>query len=205
MTGRWVAVALGGALLGCTPSPAAKAFRGVVLPAAFPRPNVTLTATDGRPFSFADATKGKLTLLYFGYTHCPDVCPVHLANIAAVLPGMTHEDRDRIQVVFVTTDPARDSAAVIRRWLDGFDRTFIGLSGDSATIARFEDAAHVARAVKESSTDTTAGYAVGHAAQVIAFTPDDSAHVVYPFGTRQEDWAHDLPRLLHGAWGSEGR
>ncbi|HEU5359021.1 MAG TPA: SCO family protein [Gemmatimonadales bacterium] len=193
-------VLVAGALLGCARGPEGSEFHGVVLPVPFPRPQVTLTATDGRPFDFAAATRGRVTFLFFGYTHCPDVCPVHMANLAAVLKDLTHEDRDRVQVVFVTTDPARDSAQVLRRWLDQFDPTFIGLRGDDSTVARFEAEAHVAAAVKEAPTDSNAGYTVGHAAQVIAFASDDSAHVLYPFGTRQEDWAHDIPLLLGGAW-----
>ncbi|MGH7590751.1 MAG: SCO family protein, partial [Gemmatimonadales bacterium] len=106
----------------------------------------------------------------------------------------------RIQVVFVTTDARRDSTQVIRRWLDAFDPTFIGLSGDDTTIVRFESDSRVALALPTSAPDSAGNYEVGHAAQVIAFTPDDSAHVVYPFGTRQEDWAHDIPLLLAGAW-----
>lgn len=197
---RMAALLLAAVLVGCARIPQGSDFHGIVLPVAFPRPHATLTATDGKPFAFFDSTKGRITFLFFGYTHCPDVCPVHMANLAAVLKGLTHEDRDRIQVVFVTTDPRRDSTQVIRRWLDSFDPTFIGLRGDDTTLVRFESDSRVALALPTSAPDSAGNYEVGHAAQVIAFTPDDSAHLVFPFGTRQEDWAHDIPLLLAGAW-----
>lgn len=201
MTARpTVALLLTALIVGCARGPQGSDFHGIVLPVPFPRPHATLTATDGKPFDFHAATEGRITFLFFGYTHCPDVCPVHMANLAAVLKGLTHEDRDRIQVVFVTTDPARDSLPVLRRWLDSFDPAFIGLRGDDSTLTRFESDSRVALAVRTTAPDSAGNYEVGHAAQVIAFTPDDSAHLVYPFGTRQEDWAHDIPLLLGGAW-----
>lgn len=200
MTGRRFAALLVAALA-CAPGDRAGAYRGVVLPAALPRPDFTLTATDGHPFAFRDRTRGEVTFLFFGYTNCPDVCPVHMANLAATLQRLTHEDRDRVSVVFVTTDPARDSLPRLRQWLDSFDPAFVGLRGSDSAVARIEAALRLPAAVKERDSTAAPGtYSVGHAAQVLAFTPDDSLHLAYPFGTRQEDWAHDLPLLLHGEW-----
>lgn len=162
------------------------------------RPTFSLTSTDGRPFDFARETGGTLTLLTFGYTHCPDVCPVHLANLAAVLRDLSAEDRARVRVVFVSVDPGRDSAAVIRRFLDQFDREFIGLRGTADEVNTIQMALNLPPATV--TTNSAGQIEVGHASQVIAFTPDDSAHVIYPFGTRQGDWAHDVPQLLHGAF-----
>jgi protein SCO1/2 len=95
----------------------------------------------------------------------------------------------------VTTDPARDTPAVIRKWLDNFDVTFIGLTGTQAQITKAERAAGVPEAVLQPPS-ANGKYTVGHASQVIAYTLDDEAHVVYPFGIRQADWARDLPRLV---------
>lgn len=168
-------------------------FAGVEMTPAQSKPAFTFTATSGQPFDFRRETDGRLTLLFFGYTHCPDVCPVHLANIAATLRRLSPGERARIRVVFVTTDPARDSLPRIRAWLDNFDSTFVGLRGSDADIARVESSLGLA----PSSVEPTAnGYGVAHAAQVLAFTSDDSLRVVYPFGIRQQDWAHDLPLLL---------
>lgn len=194
-------VALTATVLGCgsgslrSDSP----YRGVVLPNPWPKAGFTLTATDGRLFDFRQETDGSVTLLFFGYTHCPDVCPVHMANIAAVLRKLAPSVSNQVKVVFVSTDPARDSPERIREWLDHFDPKFIGLRGPLDTINSIQQQIGLAPAIiDETGTDD---YAVGHAAQVIAYTRDNLAHVVYPFGTRQTDWAHDLPKLVEEDWG----
>jgi protein SCO1/2 len=168
---------------------------GVLLEPGLPRPSFTLTDTRGTPYEFARETRGQLTFLFFGYTNCPDVCPVQVANVAAVLHTLSFEDQHKARFVFVTTDPARDSLPALRKWLDHFDRTFVGLRGDDAEVARVMSAIGLPPAVRGVS-GPDGRYEVGHPATVIVFTADDSAHVLYPFGTRQTDWAEDIPRLL---------
>ena len=168
---------------------------GIELPAPRPKPDFRLTTTEGKPFSFRGDTDGYLTLLFFGYTHCPDVCPMHMANIAAVLRRLPPAMGEAVRVVMVTTDPARDSAAVLRGWLDHFDRSFIGLTGTQDEIDVAEEAAGVMPSVSDTP-DSAGDYAIGHAAQVTAYTADGKARAVYPSGTRQRDWAHDIPVLL---------
>lgn len=166
---------------------------GWALPDAVARPRFTLQSTTGASFDFEAKTRGKLTLLFFGYTHCPDVCPATMQNIAAVTNRMTSRERDQVAVVFVTTDPGRDSLPVLKDWLRRFDPEFVGLTGSVADLEAAQRAAGVAPAIR----DTAAGnYTVSHAAQVLVYSPDDSGHVVYPFGTRQSEWAADLPKLL---------
>jgi protein SCO1/2 len=173
---------------------------GTLLAEPWPKPDFELTGTDGRPFAFGPATEGYLTLLFFGYTHCPDVCPLHMANLAAVLDQASGAVRANTKVVFVTTDPARDTPERLKSWLGAFDPTFIGLTGTQEEVAAAQEAAGVPVAGAEEPEED-GSYVVGHAAQVIAYTRDGQAHVVYPFGTRQEDWAADLPRLLEEpAW-----
>ena len=174
-------------------------LRGRLLPSPLEKPEFTLADTRGEPFSFRDRTDGRLTLLFFGFTNCPDVCPVHMANLGAVLSRFSHEIRARVSVVFVTTDPDRDSPERMRAWLDRFDHDFIGLRGDIDEINRIQASLGLAAAVR-GGDGADGGYTVGHAAQVIAFTPDNRAHVVYPFGTRQDDWLNDMPRLLRADW-----
>jgi protein SCO1/2 len=184
--------------LACTPregEDASAGLRGVAVTPPGPKPEFTLTSTEGETFDFRDRTDGALTLLFFGYTHCPDVCPLHMANIAAVLHDLPIESARRVQVIFVTTDPARDSTARLRTWLDQFDPRFVGLTGTPGEI----QAAQAAAGLPPAIVDTAAGhadYSVGHAAQVMAFAADNRKHALYPFGTRQVDWAHDLPKLL---------
>ena len=194
-----LALALTGGLLalpGCGVSAegGGRTYRGAMLPHAIPRPSFTLTDTHGQPFDFRAKTDSTVTLLFFGYLNCPDVCPVHLTNIASVLRRMPYDVARNIRVVFVTTDPERDTPAKLQKWLADFDPSFIGLRGTPEQVKAIEKSVDVAPAVP-GAPDSSGNYEVGHAAQVIAFTPDDSAHVVYPFGTRQADWVHDLPLL----------
>ena len=171
------------------------AGHAVTLPVPYPRPAFTLPATDGQPFAFRERTKGKLTFVLFGYTHCPDVCPVHVANIAAALRTLSFEDRARAMLVFITTDPERDSLPVLRSWLASFDSSFVGLSGAPALVDSIALSLQVAPRVL-GTPNRDGSYEVGHGAQVIVWQPDDTARVIYPFGVRQADWAKDMPQLL---------
>lgn len=173
-------------------------LRGRVLPKPLPRPDFTLTDTAGDGFDFRAETRGKVVLLFFGYTHCPDVCPIHMANIAAALGQVGWQTRRRVKVVFVTTDPDRDTPERIREWLDRFDPAFVGLRGTVEEVAAIQAELNLPPSVIPSEPAT--GYEVGHAAQVLAFSPSGVATVAYPFGTRQADWVHDLPLLAttHG-------
>jgi len=168
-------------------------LRGQVREVEDPVPDFTLPDTAGQPFRFAQEARGHVALLFFGYTHCPDICPVHLANLSAVLQDLPRELRQRIRVVFVTTDPDRDTPAALRRWLDGFDPGFVGLVAPVERVNAALALLGIPPIVRESSGP--GNYVVGHAAQMIAFTPDGRTRVDYPFGTRQADWAHDLPLL----------
>jgi cytochrome oxidase Cu insertion factor (SCO1/SenC/PrrC family)/copper(I)-binding protein len=171
-------------------------LRGTALAEPLAKPAFVLTRADGTPYDFARETNNKVTLLFFGYTHCPDVCPLHMANIAAVLKKMPWGERNAVRVVFVTTDPERDTPDRIREWLAGFDPSFVGLRGEIDDVNSIQQSLGFAPATRQASeTDSALGYLVSHAAQVIAFGRDNIARVVYPFGTRQDDWAHDLPRL----------
>jgi protein SCO1/2 len=175
----------------------APAFRGRVLAEAVARPDFTLLDTAGEPYDFPEETRGKTALLFFGYTHCPDVCPIHMGNIAAVLKDLGVERRRAVEVVFVSTDPERDTPERIRSWLDRFDPAFVGLRGDRALVDSIQRSLGLPPSILEPRS-ADGSYAVGHAAQVLAFSPDGPARVVYPFGTRQADWAHDLPLLISG-------
>lgn len=172
-----------------------RAYRGVTLASAIPRPRFTLTDTHGEPFDFRAKTDDTVTLLFFGYLNCPDVCPVHMTNIATVMHGLPYDVTGHVRVVFITTDPARDTPEKLQAWLANFDPSFIGLRGTPEQVRQIEAAVKVAPSAP-GLPDSSGAYEVGHAAQVIAFTRDDSAHIAYPFGTRQADWAHDLPLLV---------
>ena len=174
------------------------AYRGGMVTPPLPKAKFTLTDTSLAPFDFWRKTKGHVTLLFFGYTRCPDVCPLHMANIAAVLKQLPADVVDQIKVVFVTTDPARDTPAVLRTWLDHFDRRFIGLTGSDAEVRAAQQAAALPVARKAPLVNHE--YQVEHASFVIAYTKDDFAHVIYPGGVSPKDWTEDLPRLVQETW-----
>jgi protein SCO1/2 len=195
--------ALAAAVTGCrpeivrAPDPGSDPYKGLELMQAMPKPSFTLTDLDGKPFDFRAETDGHLTFLFFGYTNCPDVCPLHMANIGSVLRQQPPEVVNRIKVVFVTTDPERDSIPRLKEWLGRFHPQFIGLTGTAEELAAAQQAARILPATKDTVNRlVNGGYSVGHAAQVIAFTADDSLRVLYPFGIRQEDWANDIPKLV---------
>ena len=173
-------------------------FRGVLISPAREKPDFTLTDADGKPFNFRQGTAGRVTLLFFGYTHCPDVCPLHVANVASVLKKMPFEERDAIRFVFVTTDPVRDTPARLKQWLGNFDPGFIGLVGSQAEVNRVLYSLQMPPIQTDPQPTDSVTYLVGHAAQVLAFGTDGFARVEYPFGIRQEDWTHDLPKLARG-------
>jgi protein SCO1/2 len=177
------------------PAPApGDGLRGLV-PEPLPhKPRFTLTDTGGHPFSFAARARGKLTYLYFGYTHCPDACPATLGDLEYALRQQRPSLRPRIQVVFVTVDPRRDTRRALRVWLDHYNRRFIGLTGTERQIEAAEQAAGIPLAPPPRGKGRR--YAVSHASFVLPYSPDGRAHVVYTQGFRPGAYAHDMPLLL---------
>ena len=176
-------------------------YRGTVLPNALPKPDFTLVDTSGAFYDFGAQTEGYLTLVYFGYTYCPDICPDHMAKIAAVLQRLPDDVSERVLVVFVTVDPDRDDSDHLREWLDLFDPSFIGLSGRQSDVDLAMKKALGELYFPITREDLGNGnYSVSHAAFVIAYTPDNMAHTVYPFGLQQDDYAHDLYKLVSEGW-----
>lgn len=178
---------------GCGGTGGTAALEGVTYETPLAKPDFTLTDTDGNRYDFASETEGKLTLLYFGYLSCPDICPVHLAQIAETFDQLPEVARDA-EVVFVSVDPARDTPEKIRQFLDRFDTQFVGLTGTDAELAAAQDAAGVPIARKVGDGPD---YSVNHAGQVIAFAPDGLSYSVYPFGVRQSEWVNDLQILAN--------
>jgi len=179
------------AFAGCGGDVASGELQGVVVDPPGEKPSFTLTDTSGDSYDFAAETEGKLALLYFGYLNCPDICPVHLAQIAEVFDRLPDVARDA-EVVFVSVDPGRDDPEEIRGFLDRFDSRFVGLTGTETELATAQTAAGVPPAVMIGDGDD---YTVDHAGWVIAYGPDGRNHAIYPFGTRQSQWDNDLQIL----------
>lgn len=170
-------------------------FRGVRQVPPIEMPDLTLTDTEGRPFRLREQTAGKVTLLYLGYTHCPDVCPTHMAQVARALDELPASTASQVSVVFITTDPERDTPEVLRNWLDLLDERFVGLIGTREEINRAQS---LLGGNPASRTDLGGGnYAVNHAAFVMAFTPEDQkARLVYPADMSSDDYAADVRALI---------
>jgi protein SCO1/2 len=174
----------------------APGVRGVTLATPVQTPETVLTDTAGHPFNLRAATAGTLTLVFFGYTHCPDICPTTMADLATALRQVTPPDREKVRVIFVATDPDRDTGPVVRRWLDQFDPSFIGLIGTSAEVNSLAGTLDVPVEAPERQPDGS--WIVTHGSQVTAFSPDGTARVAYLTGTTVADYAHDIPLLLRG-------
>lgn len=173
------------------------AFMGVRVSPSIPKPEFVLTdSATGEDYDLMAETEGYLTLFYLGYTNCPSECPIHMLDIANVLDQLPEDVRDQIKVVFVTTDPDRDSEEVIRTWLDNFDPTFIGLTSDKETLEAVQRSVGLNPAAF-GDEDAEGNYRVQHAAYVMAFTAEDNlSHLVYPLGVTEETWLHDLEKLV---------
>lgn len=180
----------------------ASAYRGGLVNPPLPKPSFILTDTSGRSYDFSARTRGSITLLFFGYTHCADMCPMQMATIARALHRLPPDVADQFKVVFVTTDPDRDTPQVLRAWLDHFDKRFVGLTGSQHAIDAAETAAGLPIA-KKYPPNADGDYSVDHAAFVLAYSKDNFAHVIYPVGVAQDDWSHDLPYLANDTWNSQ--
>jgi protein SCO1/2 len=170
-------------------------FDGDQLTKPFSKPDLTLTDSSGKQFNLVQGTQGKLTLVYFGYTHCPDVCPTTMATLAATLRTLTSAQAAQVDVVFISSDPKRDTPAVLHAWLGQYDPKFIGLTGAFNTI---QSAASSLGITIEPPTDTNGQYTVTHGAEVIAFDAKGKGDLVYTSGTSVPQFQHDIPLLLAG-------
>ena len=169
-------------------------YVGAVINEPVSMPDAVLTDDDGKPFDLRKETDGFVTLLYVGYTHCPDICPTHLYEMSEAIKRLAEKTAEQVKVVFVTADPERDTPEVMKAYVDTFDPNFIGLTGTREETDAFQETLGIPVATR---TDLGGGnYAVNHAAYVIAFTKDQVAYTVYPSGMGMKEWLNDLPLLV---------
>ena len=134
------------------------------------------------------------TLVFFGYTHCPDVCPGIMADLASALQRVAASVREQVKVVIVTTDPARDTSAVLKAYLDRIDPEFVGLTGELADIVTAAES--IGLSIDEAQKLPSGGYEVTHSTQVIGFGKDETAAVLWSTGTSVADYVTDLTLLV---------
>jgi protein SCO1/2 len=166
---------------------------GSSLPEPYSMPEISLIDTSGRPYNLATTPSKPVTLLFFGYTNCPDVCITVLSDVALTLQRLAPADRDQIQFIFITTDPARDKEKQIRRYLDRFNSSFVGLTGPLPLIKRA--ATQVGVDIQGMKKLPSGGYEVGHSAQVIGFSRN-SGVVLWTPGTPIAALKHDFALLV---------
>ena len=187
------------------------AFHGTVLEPPPGRPGLILVDTDGQEFSLTDRPADEVTVVFFGYTHCPDVCPTTMADLAVAHRQLPTEVREQVSVVFVTEDPERDTPEALRRWLDQFDSTFVGLlGGNEATQTALTDLLLTESTVVPEPDvpvvhpDTGDGphdhgdYSIEHTTIIYAFGPSEAA-VIYTGGFSPRQYAEDFARLAAAA------
>ena len=167
-------------------------WRGTPVTPALAIPALSFADSAGVPITFRPAA-GEASMVFFGYTNCPDVCPTTLSDWTRVKAALG-DNAKRVHFVFVSVDPERDTPAVAQRYATQFDPSFRGLSGNAATTAAVQKAFGVASAKQASAS--AGGYLVGHPAQT--FLIDDQGHVrvSYAFGAGWDVMAADLKQLL---------
>ncbi len=179
---------------GCSTSSSSE-FTGNRLDNPYQAPDIELTDTSGEPFSLVDDTDKPLTLVFFGYTHCPDICPMVMNSLAAGLNRLDDADRDDVDMVFITTDPARDDEAALEAYLDHYGEGFIGLTGDLERIIEVGDP--LAIYVNDGKKLPTGGYDLGgHTTVVLGIDADDEAVVLWSQDTSASQFADDIQTLL---------
>ncbi|MBV9485335.1 MAG: SCO family protein [Frankiaceae bacterium] len=193
----------GGASSDVKPVPAAGlGLHGNPPSAQIGRPAFTLSDTAGRAYDFHAQTAGHVTLLYAGYTHCPDECPTTMATIASALRSLSPTAAAQVKVVFLTVDPRRDNRKVMRTWLDGFHppSPFVGLTGPMRQVKRAEIALAMPAANRKRAPESykSGAYAVEHFDGLLAYGRDDRLETIYPSGVRPSELASDLRTLVGG-------
>ncbi|MGW8269203.1 MAG: SCO family protein [Burkholderiales bacterium] len=165
----------------------AKNVRGVISDLAF-----EMTDDAGRTVHAADY-RGEVVLLFFGYTHCPDVCPTTLARLAQAIQLMGAEGR-KVRILFVTVDPARDPPALLRGYVRAFSPQAIGLRGSQAQLDALTKRYRVA--YSHDAPDAHGNYAVSHSSAVFAFDAEGRARLVIASALGAQEIATDLKRLV---------
>ncbi|MBM4426437.1 MAG: SCO family protein [Chloroflexi bacterium] len=169
-------------------------FRGTLYGEPFPpAPEISLTDASGNPFRLS-GNHGKITLLFFGYTFCPDVCPTTLAEMKLAVDRLNKTDAAQVQVVFISVDPDRDTTEGMQKYVERFNPYFIGLSGSPAELEPIWSGYGVYREIVDGTSATN--YIINHTARVTLIDQNGNMRLTYGFQTPPEDIAHDIELLL---------
>ncbi|MBI3732545.1 MAG: SCO family protein [Chloroflexi bacterium] len=166
---------------------------GVIEPPKF-APDFTLTDQNGRAFRLSDQ-RGKIVLIFFGYSACPNVCPVSVAQMAAARRELLQEAND-VQGVFVTIDPERDSQSRLQRYMSVFDPTFLGLRGSDDELQSVMKAYGVT-AVRKEEPNSALGYSIDHSAFIYVIDRTGRLREIMPYGLQVDDLVNDVRFYVH--------
>jgi protein SCO1/2 len=167
---------------------------GAVLTAPYQWDEQRLTDSEGRPFDTRSSLKAPLTLVFFGYTKCPDICQAVMADITSAVSRLEPEDAGKVDVWFVTTDPARDTPEALRTYLDRFSPSFEGVTGPLQDIVALARPVHVP--VEKGQKLPSGGYDVTHGTAILGVLPDGSVPILWTEGTAAADIAQDIHTIL---------
>ncbi len=197
---RLLRTALGGALAASLPLIAAcdrgaKAFKNTdVTGSDIAKSGFELIDHSGAPRTLQDY-RGKVVVVFFGFTHCPDVCPMTLVEMAEAMK-LLGEKSDRVQVLFVTVDPERDSPELLSKYVPAFDPRFVGLWGEPDQIARTAKDFKVF--YQKTQVSSSGSYSIDHTAGSYVFDPQGRLRLFLRHGVGAEPLAEDITRLLNG-------
>ena len=186
----WVAALF--VLTACQPAPQLPVFQATdITGAAFAR-DFRLTDHNGRIRTLADF-RGKVVAIFFGYTHCPDVCPTTLSDFAAALK-LLGEQAGRVQVIFVTLDPQRDTPEILKQFVPAFNPSFLGMYTDADTLKGLAKEYKVV--YQKTSVKAADDYLIDHSAGTYIYDPRGHLRLLMPYGSSPDAIAHDLKALL---------
>ncbi len=188
---RLLLLALALLLAGCDSQPK---FGNTDISAAGYATDFALTDHNGKPRTMADF-RGKAVVIFFGYTQCPDVCPTTLTGMAEAMK-LLGADADKVQVLFVTVDPERDTPQLLAQYVPAFNPNFLGLYADAQTIAKTAQAFRIFYKKQPGSTPTT--YTVDHTAGSYVYDPQGRLRLYIKHGEKPEVIAKDLKLLIAG-------
>lgn len=190
VTGFMLAFLLASLLAAC--SEQKQGFKNTDLTGLSYARDFALNDTNGKPHSLAEF-KGKAVVIFFGYTQCPDVCPTTMVEMAAVMQQLGAL-AERVQVIFITLDPERDTPAVLAQYVPGFDKRFLALTGDAAAIAK---TAQEFKVVYQKVPGKQAGsYSIDHTAASFVYDPQGRIRLFVRNGQGPQPLVHDLQLLL---------
>ena len=164
----------------------------VLLPQSRKLPELSLTNQDGQAVAL-DQLKEQWSLLFFGYTFCPDICPATLAQLRQLQGLLPEETRANLRIVLVTVDPKRDTPEQLKKYLDYFDAGFIGLTGEEATLQKFANAVSIPYIPADTSQEN---YTVDHSGNLVIIGPDGTQRGFIRAPINNAKLAAQLPGLL---------